>query len=109
MTFRIAISSFLLAMAVFAQPAGRGARGGAMFAPVDETGFKPMFDGASLKGWDCDPDFWRVENGVIVGETRADHQPKQNIFCIWRDGKPDGSSPSNWISVFGGSVWQRDD
>ena len=54
---------------------------------VDETGFRSIFDG-TLKGWDCDPDFWRVENGVMIGETKADHQPKQNIFCIWRDGKP---------------------
>src|SRR5581483_2166383 len=56
-------------------------------APVKETGFRAIFDG-SLKGWDCDPDFWRVENGVMVGETRRDHMPKQNIFCIWRAGKP---------------------
>jgi hypothetical protein len=56
--------------------------------PVEETGFRQIFDGATLKGWDCDPDFWRVENGVMIGETKADHQPKQNIFCIWRDGKP---------------------
>ncbi|HLH18365.1 MAG TPA: DUF1080 domain-containing protein [Bryobacteraceae bacterium] len=71
----------LLAATAFAQ------RGG-MFITLDETGFRPMFDGQSLKGWDCDPDFWRVEGGEIVGETRADHQPKQNIFCIWRGAKP---------------------
>ncbi len=56
--------------------------------PMDETGFRQIFDGHSLNGWDCDADFWRIENGAIVGETKADHQPKQNIFCIWRDGKP---------------------
>jgi hypothetical protein len=55
---------------------------------LEETGFRSIFDGQSLKGWDCDPDFWRVEGGAIVGETRADHQPAQNIFCIWRGGKP---------------------
>jgi Domain of Unknown Function (DUF1080) len=70
-------------------PGGRGGGGrGNMFITLDETGFKPMFDGASLKGWDCDPDFWRVEGGAIVGETKADHQPPQNIFCIWRGGTP---------------------
>ncbi len=53
-----------------------------------ESGFQKIFDGASLKGWDCDPDFWRVEGGVMVGETKADHQPKQNIFCIWKGGSP---------------------
>jgi len=71
---------------------GRGGRGGGppggIAASVEETGFKPIFDGQSLKGWDCDPDFFRVEGGVMIGETKADHQPPQNIFCIWRDGKP---------------------
>jgi hypothetical protein len=56
--------------------------------PLAETGFEQMFDGKSLKDWDADPDFWRVENGAIVGETKPDHQPKQNIFCIWRGGEP---------------------
>jgi hypothetical protein len=59
-----------------------------MVGPLEESGFRQIFDGQSLKGWDCDPDFWRVENGEIVGETKADHQPVQNIFCIWRGGKP---------------------
>ncbi|HEU4617561.1 MAG TPA: alpha-amylase family glycosyl hydrolase [Gammaproteobacteria bacterium] len=27
-------------------------------------------------------------------------------WYIWRDAKPDGSVPNNWISIFGGSVWQ---
>ena len=56
--------------------------------PLEETGFRPIFDNKSLAGWDCDPDFWRAENGVMIGETRPDHQPKQNIFCIWKGGSP---------------------
>ncbi len=64
-----------------------GPRGPAV-PELEETGFRPIFDGASMKGWDCDPDFWRVENGEIIGETRADHQPPQNIFCIWKGGSP---------------------
>ncbi len=63
------------------------ARGPAV-GPLEESGFQKIFDGASLKGWDCDPDFWRVENGVMVGATTAEHQPKQNIFCIWKGGSP---------------------
>ena len=57
-------------------------------APLEETGFTAIFDGKSMTGWDCDPDFWRVENGSIIGETAPDHQPKQNIFCIWKGGTP---------------------
>ncbi len=56
--------------------------------PLQETGFRPIFDGKSLTGWDCDPDFWRVDDGSVVGETTAAHQPKQNIFCIWKGGSP---------------------
>ena len=61
---------------------------GPMVPPLEETGFHSIFDGKTLSGWDCDPDFWRVENGSIVGETKAGHQPKQNIFCIWKGGSP---------------------
>lgn len=35
----------------------------------DRTGFESIFDGSTLTGWNGDPDFWRAENGVIVGET----------------------------------------
>jgi len=56
--------------------------------PLAETGFRPVFDGKSLTGWDCDPAFWRAENGVMIGETTAAHQPAQNIFCIWKGGTP---------------------
>jgi Domain of Unknown Function (DUF1080) len=50
--------------------------------------FTPIFDGKSLKGWDGDPAFWRVENGAIVGETKLGLMPKQNTFLIWRGGAP---------------------
>lgn len=53
-----------------------------------ETGFEPIFDDKTLNGWDCDPNFWRVEQGAIVGETTLTHQPKQNTFCIWKGGQP---------------------
>lgn len=66
----------------------KGGSHGPAVPALEESGFTPIFDGTSLKGWDCDPDFWRVENGAIVGETRADHQPPQNIFCIWKGGSP---------------------
>ncbi len=59
-----------------------------MVQPLEESGFTPIFDGKTLTGWDADPDYWRVENGIMIGETKADHQPKQNIFCIWRGGQP---------------------
>ena len=79
-----------LGIVLFAQqpPKKKGPPRGPAVGPLEESGFKPIFDGASLRGWDCDPDFWRAENGEIVGETRANHQPPQNIFCIWKGGSP---------------------
>ncbi len=35
------------------------------------------------------------------------HNPKRSWY-IWRDPKPDGSPPSNWIGVFGGPAWELD-
>jgi hypothetical protein len=73
------------------QTAGRGGRGrggGPQIAPAPETGFEPLFDGSSMKGWDGDPAFWRVEDGALVGQTTTEKQPKQNTFLIWRGGSP---------------------
>ena len=90
----LAAGLFCLVTAVFAQqgpPPGGARRGGPRLPPVpklEETGFTQIFDGKSLEGWDCDSNFWKVENGEIIGETQADHQPPQNIFCIWKGGKP---------------------
>src|SRR5436309_10409752 len=67
---------------------GRGGAGrGAPVGPLEESGFRPIFDG-TMKDWDGDPDFFKIVNGVITGETTVEHQPKQNIFIIWRGGQP---------------------
>ena len=70
--------SMLLALGALAQ----------QIPPVEDTGFESIFDGKTLKGWDGDPMFWRVEDGAIVGQTLVDRQPKQNTFLIWRGGNP---------------------
>ena len=54
----------------------------------DRAGFEPIFDGSTLTGWDGDPSFWRVENGVIVGETTKENPLKLNTFLVWRGGSP---------------------
>jgi hypothetical protein len=81
---------------------GGAAAGGALngIAPVpfaDRTGFESMFNGTSLTGtgsnaafqtWDGDPRLWRVEGGIIVGESTADKPVNPNSFLIWRGGTP---------------------
>ena len=54
--------------------------------PDDNTGFVSIFDGKTLNGWDGDTQFWRVENGEIIGETTPEKVMKQNSFLIWRGG-----------------------
>ncbi len=54
----------------------------------DEPGFKPIFDGKTLAGWEGDPTYWRVEDGVLVGEITPDTIVKSNTFIIWRGGRP---------------------
>jgi hypothetical protein len=57
-------------------------------AALAAQSFAPIFDGKTLHGWDGDPAYWRVENGVIVGETKPGAMPKQNTFLIWRGASP---------------------
>jgi hypothetical protein len=52
----------------------------------DDAGFAPIFDGKSLTNWDGDPDFWRAEEGAIVGQSTVEKPLKANTFVIWRGG-----------------------
>ncbi len=40
--------------------------------------------------------------------SRQDRTNAKADWYVWADAKPDGSPPSNWQSVFGGSAWQWD-
>lgn len=53
-----------------------------------KNGFVKIFDGKTLKGWEGDPAYWRVENGNLVGEITPATLLKTNSFIIWREGKP---------------------
>jgi Domain of Unknown Function (DUF1080) len=54
----------------------------------DEPGFTSIFDGQSLKGWEGEPTYWRVEGGALVGEITPATIVKSNTFVIWRGGRP---------------------
>ena len=41
-------------------------------------------------------------------ESRASRDNPKADWYVWADAKPDGSPPTNWQSVFGGSSWQWD-
>jgi putative membrane-bound dehydrogenase-like protein len=52
-----------------------------------ETGYQTIFDGKTLEGWDGNPQFWRVEENAITGETTEENPTEGNTFLIWRGGK----------------------
>jgi hypothetical protein len=54
----------------------------------EEPGFNTIFDGKTLTGWEGDPKYWRVANGVMVGEITPETIIKSNTFIIWRGGAP---------------------
>jgi hypothetical protein len=47
-------------------------------------GFKAVYDGRTLTGWEGSPKYWSVENGCLTG--RADGTLKYNRFLTWRGG-----------------------
>ncbi|MCX8494573.1 MAG: DUF1080 domain-containing protein, partial [Akkermansiaceae bacterium] len=60
------------------------------FATVScQAGWQSLFNGKDLTGWAGDPRLWRVENGVLIGETDdAGRKIDTNTFLIWQGGEP---------------------
>ncbi|WP_460974829.1 3-keto-disaccharide hydrolase [Spirosoma knui] len=75
----------LLAVAV---SCGLPTTGSAQRKKEKKDGFVQIFDGKTLKGWDGDPTYWRVENGNLVGEITPSTLLKTNSFIIWQGGEP---------------------
>jgi alpha-glucosidase len=42
-------------------------------------------------------------------ESRSSRDSPKRDWYIWRDPKPDGEAPNNWLSEFGGSAWAHDE
>ena len=53
---------------------------------VAQEGFRPLFNGKDLSGWDGNPELWSVEDGCITGKTTGPEQLTYNQFLIWRGG-----------------------
>jgi hypothetical protein len=50
--------------------------------------FVSIFDGKTLDGWECDTAYWRVENGILIGEITPEKLLKSNTFIIWQNSEP---------------------
>jgi len=77
--------SFLLALGllVFASQSNLRA--------ADEAGFKPLFNGKDLTGWEGRKEHWSVQDGAITGATTTEHPAKGNNFLIWRPNGKNGT------------------
>src|SRR5829696_7813437 len=56
---------------------------------ADDAGFKSIFNGKDLTGWEGRTNHWSVENGAITGVTTKENPAKGNNFLIWR---PNGTN-----------------
>ena len=66
--------------------AGQGGGGAAGQPPAqltwdfnDHVGWKQVFDGRTLDGWDGSKNVWRVEDGAIVGESTVERPTIWNV------------------------------
>ncbi|MBI3866735.1 MAG: DUF1080 domain-containing protein, partial [Planctomycetia bacterium] len=72
-------------------------------ADDDETGFKSLFNGKDLTGWDGNPKFWSVKDGAITGQTTDDNKTAGNTFLIWKDGTVDDFELRLSYKIVGGN------
>jgi len=80
-----------------------GAASPAVRAADEDDGFRPIFDGKTLSGWDGDPKFWKVEEGTLTGQTTKDNPTKGNTFIIWRSGELDDFELQLEYKIVGGN------
>lgn len=52
--------------------------------PPEPEGMISLFNGKDLTGWDGDPRFWSVKDGVIHGETTPKKRAYRNTFLIYQ-------------------------
>ena len=65
---------------------------GALFAASSAVaggeGFRSLFDGRSLAGWETpDPSYWTVETGVITARITKEHPCTVNQYLVWQGGE----------------------
>ena len=78
---------------------GRLADFDALVARAHDLGLRVMIDLVLSHTSDRHPWF---------GESRKARQGPKADWYVWADPKPDGTPPTNWLSIFGGSAWQWD-
>jgi alpha-glucosidase len=70
-----------------------------MMVEADRLGLKVIIDQVISHTSDRHP--WFVESRSSRTNSKAD-------WYVWADPKPDGTAPTNWLSIFGGPGWEWD-
>ena len=70
-----------------------------LLAAVHARGLKLLLDFVPNHSSDRHP--WFIE-------SRSSRDNPKRDWYLWRDARPDGSPPNNWISDFGGPAWEWD-
>jgi alpha-glucosidase len=71
-----------------------------LLAEAHERGIRVVIDYVPNHTSDQHP--WFTESRSSRDNPKAD-------WYVWRDAKPDGSLPNNWLSMFGGPTWTWDE
>lgn len=75
-------TSFLLKTVICAAFAG-----GCSLGVAAQDSHQSLFDGKTLKNWEGSREYWRVEDGAIVGEIPEGERLEKNHWLIWRGGE----------------------
>ncbi len=80
-----------------------------MFGTLED--FDQLLDGAHKRGI-------RVMLDLVLShtsdrhpwfqESRVSRDNPRHDWYVWADPRPDGTPPTNWLSIFGGSAWEWD-
>ena len=58
----------------------------AVHAAETEEGFKSLFNGKDLGGWQGSAEIWSVKDGAITGVTKAEPKLTHNTFLVYTNG-----------------------
>ena len=78
MKLRLRTTSLALAFSAFAS-----------LSFAADTGFKSLFNGKDLSGWEGKNNLWSVRDGAITGQTKSEADlPTANTFLVYKDSQP---------------------
>lgn len=55
---------------------------------ADEPGFVSMFNGSDLTGWEGQPGWWSVQDGVLIAESTTEKPCTRSHYLYWTGGEP---------------------